>query len=112
MLIMTGVILIARALDPGKEAFLSDRFAESAAALDFLFCFGLVTELFVATKSADGSSGGGSLFVIASSFAEFLFLGMIAETVYAIKKSEGAVSSRSAWRSCLASCSQSCSPSI
>jgi len=90
MLIMTGVILIARALDPGKEAFPFPTDLQSLRRLStFCFCFGLVTELFVATKSADGSSGGGSLFVIASSFAEFLFLGMIAETVYAIKKSEG-----------------------
>jgi hypothetical protein len=87
MVLITAILLIARAMDPGTALFPFPTDLPNLRRLSiFCFCFGFAAEVFVATKP---QGGGGSIFVVAATLADFVFLGVIAETIYAIKKSEG-----------------------
>lgn len=91
MLIITTILLIARALDAGMALFHFPMDPPSLRRMSvFCFCVGFAAEVFAGFgHSATGEASGGSIFPIAAVFGDLLYLGLITETIYTIKKTEG-----------------------
>lgn len=87
ILVLTGILLLTRALDSGRVLFSLPMDLVSLRRLSNISLgMGMVGNVFYAMTFGDT---GGALLSIGVALRQFIFLGLIAETVYAVFKSEG-----------------------
>jgi hypothetical protein len=92
MIVMTALLMISRGLDRGTAAFPFSMDLQSLRRLGVIsFCIGLISMIIAgANKSSEtGALNGGIIMVVAAEFGNFTYLGLITETIYGIKKSNG-----------------------
>jgi hypothetical protein len=91
MIIVTAILILARAFDHGTTAFPFPTDLKSLRRLS-LVCFGISTAaqlLMAATTSREEGASLGAIGIVLNIMTEFNFLALIAEAQYAIAKSKG-----------------------
>lgn len=92
MIVMTMLLMLARALDRGTTIFPIPMDLRSLRRLALIsFCIGVVGMIISgASKSSEtGALNGGIIMVVAANLGNFCYLGVIAEVIYGIKESNG-----------------------
>lgn len=92
MLSVTAMLIAARALDSSKNFFSFPLDLVSLRRLSVIcICAGIAGNAFVASSTLDmgDAASGGAARVLGGAFREFYYLGLIAETFYAVTKTGG-----------------------